>query len=77
MAQATYVLLHNLLAMLEGGLAKLRRDLRSRVVHELPVRAKHIAARPALLLLLLLLIWVASAAVALLLRLRRARWRRW
>ena len=62
--------------MLEGGLAKLRRDLRSRVIHELPVRAKNITARPTLLLLRLLLL-VRVAAVALLLRLRRARRRRW
>lgn len=64
-----YVLLDVFLAVLKRRLAELGSYLRRRVVHKLPVRAKDVAGRPALLL-------VGSPAVALLLRLRRARRRR-
>ena len=46
----THVLLHVLLAMLESRLPKLSRDLRRRVIHELPICPKDIPARPPLLL---------------------------
>jgi hypothetical protein len=42
--------------MLKCRLAKLRSDLRRRVVHKLPIRAKNIAARPGALLL----VWIPA-----------------
>jgi hypothetical protein len=63
----TYILLHVLLAMLEGRLAKLGRHLRRRIVHELPISPKDVAGVTALLL-------VRSSSI--LLRLRRTG-RRW
>ena len=53
-----YVLLDVFLAVLESRLAELGRYLRRRVIHELPVRAKDVARRAALLL-------VGRSAVAL------------
>jgi hypothetical protein len=62
-AGRTHVLLHILLSMLKGRLSKLRRHLRCRVVHEVAILAKDVAAGASLLL-----IWVPSrvSSVALL-----------
>ena len=62
-------MLNVFLAMFKGRLPKLRGHLRRGIVHELPIGAKDVARRAALLL-------VGRPAVALLMRLRRAGRRR-
>jgi hypothetical protein len=61
-------LVNQLLALLEGRLPKVRRDLRCRVVHELAVLAKHVLRAGAPSLLLLLLLRVRAGSVAAMLR---------
>lgn len=73
----TYVLFHVLLPMLESGLSKLRRHLRSGIRHELPIRPEDIPTRPSLLLIWIPALWLWLPSVALLLALRRARRWRW
>lgn len=54
--------------MLESGLSKLRRHLRGRVIHELPIRAKHIPTAPSLLLIRIASLRLSSLTVLLTLR---------
>lgn len=72
---ATHVLLHVLLALFKGRLSKVRCHLRRRVIYKLPVLAKHICARLALLPLRPVRVPRGTPAIALM-RLRRPRRRR-
>jgi hypothetical protein len=60
-----HILFQVFLAMLKGGLAELRGELRRGIIHEVAVLSKHISARRASLLLgrLLLLVWAAFVAL--------------